>query len=247
MNLSNLFRRVPQEPEYQNSTAHPQLSVPVPDAVENPNLEKLSTQHNLCYWASRDVPHTQLRFLSIWTDKKSGDSVIGVKILGTNAVRYWVYGQAMPPGADRNPDAISAALRPLFINNGAGNSPFFPALPSLFQVADKSLLPISTVKSLVMLLTADWDGADLRNFNELILSNVTTEQALRRRLGREWMVKWGENQRVIPPRPADLETWWAIVTDGNRLAPELTLCSRLESQWQEMHSTTHAAEQAGTR
>lgn len=234
-NPLSLFRRATPEAE-PAALSSPSLAIPVPDAVEDPELEKKSTQHNLCYWASRDVPHTQLRFLSIWTNKATGESVIGIKILGTSAVRFWVYGSAMPPGAAQSADAVQAALRPLFLNNGAPNSPFFPALPSLFQVADKSLLPIATVKALVMLLAANWDGADLRNFNELILTNVSTEQALRRRLGREWMVKWEEgNQRVIPPRPVDLETWWAIINDGNRLAPELTLCSRLESQWQEMH------------
>jgi len=241
MNFLNVFRR---GPKVSAAEAEPQSAaplVPVPDAVEDPDLEKKSTQHNLCYWASRDVPHTQLRFLSLWTDKQTGESVVGVKILGTSFVRYWVYGNPLPPGAAQNPDAIRAVLHPLFINNGAPNSPFFPALPTLFQVADKSLLPISTVKSLVMLLAGDWDGADLRNFNEIILTKLPTEQALRRRLGREWMTKWGDlNQRVIPPMPADLETWWAIITDPNHLAPELTLCSRLSSQWNEMHSTTAA-------
>lgn len=209
---------------------------PVDNAIERPDLEAACTQQSLCYWASRDVPHTQLRFLSVWTDRQSRQPVIGIKVVGTTGTQYWTY-DSLPPGSGADPNVLRVHLEKLFAVNGAPNAPFFPGLPSMLQVADRSPLPYSTVKELVFLLMKNWDGADVRNFNEIILSKVSTEQALRRRLGREWMANWGDgHRRTIPVLPGDLDRWWAIVSETDRVPSEVTLCSKLEMQWQAMHN-----------
>ena len=220
----NIFKRF-QKPE-------PPPPPAVPDAEERPTLETSSTQHNLCYWASRDVPHTQLRFLSIWTNRATGQADIGIKVMAPNDNRYWVYA-SIPAGQKVDPNSVEAVLKPLFAANGAPNAPFFPALPTLFQIADNGLLPASVLRTLVFSQLQHWDAANIRNFNESIIEKLTTEQALRRRLGREWMTNSPDvRRRVPPPSPSELEYWWRVVTDPDRVLGEVSLCSKLAAQYQ---------------
>jgi hypothetical protein len=163
----------------------------------------------------------------------SREQLLLFRVLSPFTTSGIVFG-LIPDTLSKDPGRMYRTLEHLFTRNGSDEFPLIPSLPTYFPAIPESPLSMPQVKSLVFLAAQ-------------YATDQTSVSTLTDRIERCWCNPWERTRmefddalrsvrlesaspmRQSQPTPDEWERWWALVSDKDHVASEV---SQMPAAWQ---------------